>query len=141
MIIKWIAVVFGAVFLLVGVLGFIPAVTPMSAGSEEGRLLGIFAVDAVHNLVHVLTGIAAIATGFISEAASRTYFKVFGVVYGVVALLGFGYGSAPLLGLMANNLPDAALHALIAAVALFLGFGHLPARFEHPGDTGSHHPA
>ncbi|HET6719083.1 MAG TPA: DUF4383 domain-containing protein, partial [Rhodocyclaceae bacterium] len=75
-----------------------------------------------------------------SDEASRMYFKVFGVIYALVALLGFGYANAPILGLMANNLADAALHAVIAVVALFLGFGHLLDRFEHPHDTG-HHPA
>ena len=139
--IKRIAVIFGAVFMLVGVLGFIPGVTSMSAEGGHGHLLGLFAVDTLHNLVHLLTGVAAIASGLASEVASRTYFKVFGIVYALVALIGFGYGNAPLLGLMANNLPDAALHAVIAAVALFLGFGHLPDRFEHPSDTGTHHPA
>lgn len=139
--IKRIAVIFGAVFLLTGVLGFVPGVTSMPGEGEHGMLLGIFAVDTVHNLVHLLTGLAFMASGLTSEVASRASFKVLGIVYAAVALIGFGYGNAALFGLMANNLPDAALHAVIAAVALFLGFGHLPARFEHPGDTGTHHPA
>lgn len=138
--IKRIAIVFGVIFLIVGALGFVPAVTPSADEGVTGRLLGVFAVDTAHNLVHIVTGLIAIAVGMVSEEASRMYFKVFGVIYALVAILGFGYGSAPLLGMMANNLPDAVLHAVIAAVALFLGFGHLPARFEHPHDTG-HHPA
>lgn len=76
-----------------------------------------------------------------SEFANRTYFKVFGVIYGLVALLGFGFGNAPLFGLMANNIADAVLHVAIAAVALYLGFGHLPERLEHRGGPGTHHPA
>lgn len=139
--IKRIAVVFGAIFLVVGLLGFVPGVTVFATAGGYDRLLGMFAVDATHNAVHVLTGVAAIAVGLTSEVASRTYFKIFGVIYGVVALLGFGYGNAPLLGVMANNLPDAALHTVIAAVALLLGFGHLPTGFGHPTDEGTHHPA
>lgn len=138
---KRIAVIFGAIFVIVGILGFIPGVTTYAAGEDEGRLLGAFAVDTLHNAVHILTGVAAIGVGLTSEAASRIYFKAFGIVYAVVAVLGFGYGAAPLLGVMANNLPDAALHALVATAALFLGFGHLPDRLEHPGDEGTHHPA
>lgn len=141
MMIKRIAVIFGAIFVLVGILGFIPGVTPFAADEGHGRLLRLFAVDTLHNLVHIATGVVAIACGMANEVASRTYFKVFGVIYALVALLGFFYGKAPLLGLMANNLPDAALHTVIAAVALFLGFGHLPAWLEHWGNHGTHHPA
>jgi hypothetical protein len=140
MTLKRIAIVLGAIFVLVGILGFIPGVTSFMPDEEHGRLFGAFAVDTLHNLVHIATGVVAIACGMNSDTASRTYFKVFGIIYAVVALLGFYYGRAPLLGLMANNLPDAALHTVIAAVALFLGFGHLPARFEHPHDQ-THHPA
>lgn len=139
--IKRIALIAGAVLVVVGILGFVPGVTVFDPDSGEGRFIGAFAVDGVHNAVHILTGIAAIAVGLTSEFASRTFFKVFGVVYGLAALLGFIYGSAPILGLMANNLPAAALHTLLATAALFLGFGHLPGGMEHPGDTGTHHPA
>lgn len=138
---KRIAVIAGAVFVVIGILGFVPGITIFEPGTDEGRMLGALAVDTTHNAVHILTGVAAIAAGLTGEAASRMFFKVFGVVYAIVAVLGFGYGSAPLLGVMANNLPAAAVHALIAAAALFLGFGHLPERMEHPGDEGTHHPA
>ena len=139
--IKRIALVFGVIFVVVGILGFVPGVTAFEPNTEHGRLFGAFAVDTMHNAVHILTGVAAIAVGLISESTSRAYFKVFGVVYGLVALAGFYYGKAALLGVMANNLPDAALHTVIATVALFLGFGHLLDRFEHHGDEGTHHPA
>ncbi|MBI4986399.1 MAG: DUF4383 domain-containing protein [Rhodocyclales bacterium] len=139
--IKRIAVIFGAVFVVVGVLGFVPGVTLFDPDADHGRFLGVFAVDPVHNLVHMVTGIIAIGVGITSEVASRMYFRIFGVIYAIVALLGFGFGNAALFGVMSNNLPDAILHTLIATAALFLGFGHLPARFEHPGDEGTHHPA
>lgn len=137
--IKRIAMVFGVAFVVVGLLGFVPGVTWFEPDSVHGRLFGVFAVDPLHNELHLLSGLAAIAVGRASENASRIYFRVLGIAYGLVALLGLKFGSALLLGLMANNLPDVALHALIAAVALFLGFGHLLDRFEHHG--GSHHPA
>lgn len=137
--IKRIAIAFGVVFLIAGVLGFVPGVTSFPVDDEHGRLLGTFAVDSLHNGVHLLTGLVAIMVGFMSEAASRTFFKVFGVIYGVVALLGFGFGNAAIFGMMANNMPDAVLHAVVAVVALFLGFGHLLDRFEHPG-SGTQHP-
>jgi len=45
------------------------------------------------------------------------------VIYGLVAVLGFFYGDAPLLGIVANNAADSVLHVVIAVVALYLGFG------------------
>ncbi|HJW26962.1 MAG TPA: DUF4383 domain-containing protein [Rhodocyclaceae bacterium] len=137
---KRIAIAFGALFLLVGILGFVPGVTTGMEDGGAGRLFGVFAVDTMHNMVHMLTGIVAIACGLASEAASRNYFRVFGILYALVAAMGFYYGREPLMGMMAHNMPDAVLHTAIAIVALLLGFGHVAARFEHR-DTGTHHPA
>jgi len=115
---KNVAIGFGVVFILIGILGFIPAFTP------GGMLLGIFHVDALHNIVHLLSGIVALAAGFTSAHASQLYFKVFGVIYGLVALLGIFYGQDPLLGIMAHNWAGFWLHLVIAVVALYLGFGY-----------------
>lgn len=134
--IKRIAVGFGVVFILVGIMGFIPGLTPMDSAGH-GRLLGIFAVDPVHNAVHILSGALALAAGFASEAASRMFFRALGVIYALVALLGLFTGRGELLGIMANNGADVVLHLAIAVVALFLGFGH---RFGGAG-PGRHHPA
>lgn len=119
--IKRAVLIFGWVFLLIGIMGFIPALR-MGGGEGYGYLLGLFAVDSLHNWVHILTGAAALAVGYRSEAASRLYFKIFGIVYTLVALLGFVYGNSPLLGIMAHNMIDAVFHLLIAATALYLGF-------------------
>jgi len=117
MSLKQIAVIFGIVFVVVGALGWVPAVNP------GGKLLGIFDVNPAHNVVHLATGVVAIIVGVMSEKASRVFFQVFGVIYGLVAVLGFYYGDAPLLGIVANNAADSALHVVIAVIALYLGFG------------------
>src|SRR5437899_1421723 len=117
---KKITIAFGVVFVVVGALGFVPAATP------NGRLLGVFEVNALHNFIHLATGIVAILVGMANEQAMRNFFRIFGVIYGIVALLGFYYGGEPLLGLVANNLADSGLHVVIAAVALYLGFGFKP---------------
>jgi hypothetical protein len=58
-----------------------------------------------------------------SGAYARVYFRVFGVVYALVAVLGFYAGNGMLLGLISNNAADTWLHVAIAVVALVLGFG------------------
>jgi hypothetical protein len=120
--IKSAAVLFGVVFILVGILGFVPGVT------DNQMLLGIFHVNAAHNVVHLLSGAAALFAGMTSAGAARIYFRVFGVIYGLVAVMGFLMGDGMLLGLISNNTADTWLHVAIAAVSLLLGF--MPASSE-----------
>jgi hypothetical protein len=112
-----VAKVFGVVLLTIGVLGFIPALTP------DDRLLGIFHVDPLHNLIHLSSGGVALWSGLTSLKASRLYFQVFGVVYALVAVLGFAYMEKDILDILANNMADNLLHVVIAGSALLLGFG------------------
>src|SRR6478672_5285499 len=121
--VKSMAVLFGVVFLVVGILGFVPAVT------KDQMLLGIFHVNAAHNGVHLLSGVVALICGMMGVGASRIYFKLFGLVYGAVAVLGFlNPGDTMLLGLISNNMADTWLHVGIAAVSLLIGF--MPAGAE-----------
>lgn len=114
--VKKIAWIFGIVLVLVGILGFVPGV------ANNGLLLGIFQVDTMHNIIHLATGILAIAAAMGSGAYASLYFKVFGVVYALVALVGFVQGST-VLGLISINMADNLLHTAIAALALWVGFG------------------
>lgn len=135
---KRLAIAFGVVFLIVGVLGFVPGVAPVSESSGHSMLFGVFAVDSVHNWVHVLSGLAALYAGYASAQAARMYFRIFGVIYALVALLGIFVGRGELLGIMANNVPDVVLHLAIAIAALFIGF---TPRLAGDADTSRHHPA
>ena len=71
---KTLAILFGVVFLLIGVLGFVPALAP------NEMLLGIFHVNAAHNVVHLLSGAVALWAGMTSIGAAKLYFKIFGIV-------------------------------------------------------------
>ena len=105
----------GAVFVLIGVLGFVPALTP------NDQLLGIFAVDTVHNVVHLVSGL--VAFGAVLAGSARLYAQVFGVVYGLVTVLGFlGGDGTEILGLFHVNTADNFLHVAIALSALYVGF-------------------
>ena len=106
---------FGFVFILVGILGFIPAIT------THNMLLGLFHVNALHNLFHIVSGVIAYGVSK-SSRASKLFFQIFGIVYGTLAVLGFGEGEKPIFGMIANNIPDAWLHLLFALLALYLGF-------------------
>jgi hypothetical protein len=125
--IKTLAVLFGAVFVLIGILGFVPAVTP------AGMLFGVFAVNPLHNMVHLITGVIALAVGLGNERNSTLFFQIFGILYTLVAVVGFAYGGAMMMG-MAHNTADAGLHLLIGFVAMFVGFvlPHLPVQCHTP---------
>jgi hypothetical protein len=94
-----IASVVGALFLLIGVLGFIPGITThygdlSFAGHHSGaKLLGLFQISILHNLVHVLFGIVGIALANTVDGA-RSFLVGGGVVYLSLWLLGvIGAGS------------------------------------------------
>lgn len=112
------AKVFGVVFITLGILGFVPALTP------GGNLLGIFEVGTIHNIIHLASGIVALATGLSSPYAARKYFQGFGIVYGLVTILGVVYGNNDILGIIDHNVADIFLHLAITAASLYLGFGY-----------------
>jgi hypothetical protein len=119
--VKTAAILFGLVFLLIGILGFVPAVTTNVNGMP--MLLGIFHVNTAHNIVHLASGAVFLLCGLAGPGPSRMFFKIFGVVYALVAVLGFYYGDQPLLGVISSSTPNTWLHVVLALVMLFLGFG------------------
>jgi hypothetical protein len=114
-LIQKVAWLFAIVFGAVGVLGFVPGLT------TEGHLLGIFEVDTIHNVIHLLSGAAAAFAASQSKEYSVWYFKIFGAVYALVTIIGFVQGTT-VLGLIGVNMADNVLHLAIAAAALGLGF-------------------
>jgi hypothetical protein len=129
--VKSAAILFGLVFLVVGICGFFPNITTPMPDGDGGMLLGIFHVNLAHNIIHLASGVVFLLCGMAGAGASRTFFKIFGIVYLLVAVLGFMNGDKPLLGVVANNMNDVWLHVALAAVMLFLGFG------TSGGDTAS----
>lgn len=109
------AQVLGAVLTLVGILGFVPALTP------SHNLLGIFAVDPIHNVIHLASGLVGLAVGFGAAQYSKWYAGVFGAVYALVTVVGF-VQSTTVLGLITVNPADNFLHAAIAAASLIVAF-------------------
>jgi len=115
--VKSLAILFGIVFLAIGILGFVQGIT------KDDMLLGIFTVNPAHSVVHIASGVVALLCGISGFSASRTFFRIFGIIYAIVAVLGFYNGDQPLLGLISNNMADTWLNVVLAVVMLFLGFG------------------
>lgn len=116
----------GAVFLLVGVLGFIPGITThydsmTFAGHDSGaELLGIFAVSVLHNIVHLLFGVIGLAMA--RNARSAVSFLVGG---GVVYLVLWVYGLVVDQTSNANFVPlddaDNWLHLVLGLAMIAMG--------------------
>lgn len=127
------ALIFGAIYLLVGILGFVPgmswghealhAARPISVDTSHGLLLGLFPVNVLHNIVHLLIGIwGLLASRTITGA--RFYGQGLTVIYGLLAILGLipNEMTKTLFGLVPIHGYDILLHAGSALVAAYFGF-------------------
>jgi hypothetical protein len=110
---KLAAIVIGIVFVAVGILGFVP--NPLVSPT------GLFAVNTMHNLVHIVSGAVLLAGAYTALGAAMSL-KIVGVVYGLVAILGLVMGPGMLLGLIHINAADNWLHVVLSAVILAAGF-------------------
>lgn len=84
-------------------------------------ILGLFEVNTLHNLVHLVSGVVALIAASMSVSASRSYLVIFGIVYAIVTIAGF-LNFAPVNDLLMINGADNWLHLLITVVFLVVGF-------------------
>ncbi|HXN02644.1 MAG TPA: DUF4383 domain-containing protein [Candidatus Dormibacteraeota bacterium] len=103
-----VAAVFGAIYLVAGILGFF-----------NHELIGIFKVNLVHNLVHVVIGIGGLAAAS-SVPNSKTFCRVVGVILLLLGLIGFGVANP--FGLLYIGGSDIALHLVTGGVLAYFGF-------------------
>ena len=115
------ALLFGIVFLIVGLAGFIPGLTmdmgtlSFAGDSSMAMLLGLFQVSVLHNIVHLLFGIVGIL-------ASRSYLIVGGIIYAVLFVFGlFVAGMEGAANFVPLNVADNVLHAFLAVAMIVLG--------------------
>lgn len=121
--------IYGIVFLLVGIAGFIPGITAphehagLTVEASSGLLFGLFPVNVLHNIVHIAFGLWGIAASG-SLHAARTYARVVAVAYALLTVLGLIPATNTTFGLVPIYGHDVWLHALLAAVAAYFGFMH-----------------
>jgi len=123
------ALVFGVLFLIVGLAGFIPGlVGPVHPGHPDmavdagyGQLLGLFPVNILHNLVHILFGVWGIAASR-GLGGARLYARAVAVIYAILTVAGFIPGLNILFGLVPLFGNDIWLHALLALIAAYYGW-------------------
>ncbi|MEG9249843.1 DUF4383 domain-containing protein [Arthrobacter sp. Soc17.1.1.1] len=115
----------GVVFLLVGILGFIPGITSnygtlQFAGHQSGALLlGIFQVSILHNIVHLLFGVAGLAMAK-TVSGSRNYLLGGGIIYAILWIYGLVIGQDSSANFVPLNTADNWLHFILAVAMIGL---------------------
>jgi hypothetical protein len=120
------ALIVGVVFILVGVLGFIPGITTnydtmdFAAHHSEAKLLGIFQVSILHNLVHLAFGIAGLALSRTASQA-RLFLLAGGAIYLVLWLYGMLIDHDSAANFVPVNTADNWLHLALGLGMIALG--------------------
>jgi len=123
---------FGSVYLLVGLVGF--AITGVSnfAAKSTGKELIFFELNPLHNIVHILIGVALLLAAR-TPMSSRMVNILIGAVYLLVGVIGlFIANNTSSLNILALNQPDNGLHLATAVLALGIAMSEKPAMAGRP---------
>ncbi|HEY8312555.1 MAG TPA: DUF4383 domain-containing protein [Candidatus Baltobacteraceae bacterium] len=122
--------IFGIIYIIVGILGFVPGISPPHpAGSPPLVLgqfyndeLGIFTVNWLHSVVHILIGIWGLAAAgtFVS---GRNFFKAQTWIFAILFILGIIPATNTVFGLVPLFGWDLGLHLITVIVAAYFGYG------------------
>lgn len=117
---KTASLILGIIFLLVGLLGFLP--NPI-IGMAEGAL---FHSDTVHNIIHVVSGLLFVFIAVVAPSSAPIVLKIFGAVYfllGVLGMINMGpEGMTTLLGFLRVNEADNYFHIVMGLIVFLAGF-------------------
>lgn len=108
---RTVALALGILYVAVGVLGFVPGIT------SNGLLLGIFAVNTLHNIAHLVLGAVLIWAARSAMLTSAN--RALAVVFGVLVVASF---VAPIVEQLPLNPPDTILHLVSMAITGYYGF-------------------
>src|SRR4030095_11347886 len=103
---RYVALFAGIVYTLVGVLGFLPGIVqapmpdmpPMTVDTGYGLLLGLFPINVLHNLVHIILGVLGLLA-FRSLSAARNFSRFLAIFYALLAIMGLIPGLNTTFGL------------------------------------------
>ena len=138
--VRLVTLIYGIVFLLVGVAGFVPGLTTdfgaLSAVGHhsEALLLGIFQVSILHNALHLIFGMAGIAVALASwPPASQWYLRVGGALYLGLWIYGLIIDKDSAANFVPLNTADDWLHFALGITMIALSFLPRYSRRVAPG--------
>lgn len=113
------ALLFGVVFIAVGLLGFVD--NPIIGDAENV----MFHADKTHNMVHIVSGVLFVLVAMAAPAAASGFMIVFGLVYLLIGILGMtsigADGMTQVLGFLHVNGNDNYLHLVLGIVIALAG--------------------
>ena len=125
------ALVFGAVYLLVGIVGFFVTGFDDFAGNSQHEMLLFFMINPLHNIVHIVIGVAGLLLAR-TLAGARTYGWLLAVLYGALFIYGL-IASGKSWDFLNINAADNVLHIATALVGLVIAL--MPVRDAVSGRT------
>lgn len=114
--VRKLGVIMGALFLIGGILAFVPGVT------KNGMYFGVFMVNTAHNLMHIASGVIFLIASTFGARPARLWFQIFGVFYVLLAVIGLLVGDGLIFGYIMNSPFDSWGHAGLALIMLLIGF-------------------
>jgi hypothetical protein len=134
------AMLFGIIFLIVGVAGFIPGITTeydrLTVFDDQGaELLGIFGVNIIENIAHILFGLAGLALAR-TWSGAKNYFIWGGLIYVALWLYGLIIDGDSAANFMGLNTPSNWLHLVLGITMLAAGY-LLSRRVVREGSTAT----
>jgi hypothetical protein len=109
-------VLWGILFLLGGILGFVPGVT------KDEMFLGFFMVNTPHNILHIFSGTIFLIASVSGARAARSWFLIFGLLYLALSIIGFKVGNGLIFNLISNSPIDSWGHGFLGIVLFLTGW-------------------
>jgi hypothetical protein len=117
--IKKLGLLWGFLFLLGGILGFVPGIT------KDEMFLGFFMVNTPHNILHIISGLIFLIAAMSGARAVRWWFIIFGFFYATLSVIGFVVGDGLIFNLISNSRIDSWGHGFLGLVLFLTGFTSL----------------
>ena len=125
---RYFALIVGIVYVLVGIMGFVPSLRSLPNSAPEiavnagyGYLLGLFPINVLHNFVHLAVGLLGIAA-FWSFGFAKLFAQGLAIFYGALAVMGLIPATNTTFDLIPIFSNDIWLHAVTAAISGYFGF-------------------
>lgn len=117
--IRKLGLLWGFLFLLGGILGFVPGIT------KDEMFLGFFMVNTPHNILHIASGLVFLVAAMFGVRAVRSWFIIFGLFYAALSAIGFVVGDGLIFSLISSSKIDSWGHAFLGLVLFLTGFASL----------------
>jgi Domain of unknown function (DUF4383) len=121
---RMVGVIFGTIYLVIGIFGFFITSSTGFTSTQGPLLIGLFELNNLHNLAHLVVGVALLITGLADARVAKVVNSGIGAVFLVVGIVGlFIAGGNNPINVLALNAADVVLYFASAVILLAIGIG------------------